>query len=79
VENPENRGLIDLGLRERAILVAVLVPIVWIGVHPETFLRKLHPPVLELLRTMERKGAALTVSPSAEEQLAALAGEEAGR
>jgi NADH-quinone oxidoreductase subunit M len=57
VENPENRGLIDLELREKAILVALLIPIFWIGIYPETFLRRLHPPVLELLRVMERKTA----------------------
>ena len=57
VENPENRGLLDLGLREKSILVILLIPIIWIGVHPETFLRRLHPPVLELLRVMEAKTA----------------------
>ena len=55
VENPENRGLIDLDLREKAILVILLIPIFWIGIYPETFLRRLHPPVLELLRVMESK------------------------
>ena len=57
VENPENRGLLDLNLREKSILVILLIPIVWIGVHPETFLRRLHSPVLELLRVMESKTA----------------------
>jgi len=57
VENPENRGLIDLGLREKAVLVTLLIPIFWIGIYPETFLRRLHPPVLELLRVMESKTA----------------------
>jgi NADH-quinone oxidoreductase subunit M len=55
VENPENRGLIDLGLREKAVMAAILVPIFWIGVYPETVLKRLHPPVLELLRVMEQK------------------------
>jgi NADH-quinone oxidoreductase subunit M len=55
VENPENRGLIDLGLREKAILVILLIPIFWIGIYPETFLRRLHTPVLALLRVMESK------------------------
>jgi len=62
VENAENRGLIDLGLREKAVLVAILVPIVWIGVYPETFLKRLHPPVLELLRVMEQKSAQVAQS-----------------
>lgn len=55
VENPQNRGLIDLDGRERAILLALLVPILWIGIHPETFLKRLHPSVLELLRVMEER------------------------
>ena len=64
VENPENRGLIDLGLREKGVLVAILIPIFWIGLYPETLLRRLHPPVLELLRVMERNGvAALEARP----------------
>ncbi len=55
VENPENRGLIDLGGREKFVIAALLVPIVWIGVYPETLLKRLHPPVLELLRVMEER------------------------
>ena len=55
VDKPENRGLIDLGLREKAVLVTLLIPIIWIGVYPETFLRRLHTPVHELLRVMESK------------------------
>ena len=58
VENPENRGLIDLGLREKTVMVAILVPIFWIGVYPEPFLKRLHAPVLELLRVMEEKSQA---------------------
>ena len=55
VDKPENRGLIDLGLREKAVLVTLLIPIIWIGVYPETFLRRLHLPVHKLLRVMESK------------------------
>jgi NADH-quinone oxidoreductase subunit M len=65
VENPENRGLIDLGWRERAVMVAMIVPMFWIGIYPDTFLRRLHPPVLDLLHVMEAKSNALA-GPSAE-------------
>jgi NADH-quinone oxidoreductase subunit M len=66
VENPENRGLIDLGLREKILMVAFLVPIFWIGIHPETFLRRVQPSVLEVLRVMEQKGAPVAAErPSA--------------
>ncbi len=72
VENPENRGLIDLGLREKAVLVAMIVPMFWIGIYPETFLRRLHPPVLDLLHVMEAKAGTLT-GPAAERAHAQLA------
>ncbi len=41
VEHAENRGLIDINLREKVVLLAVLIPIVWIGVYPSTFLRRI--------------------------------------
>ena len=53
----ENQGLFDLGLREKTIVVALLVPIVWIGVHPGTLLRRLDASVIELVRVMEARGA----------------------
>jgi NADH-quinone oxidoreductase subunit M len=53
VDNPENRGLIDLDLREKVVLVALLVPIFWIGIHPQTFLRRLDASAVELLRRVE--------------------------
>jgi hypothetical protein len=33
--------------------VAVLVPIFWIGVHPQTLLRRLDASVVEVLRRVE--------------------------
>ncbi len=53
VENPENRSLIDLGLREKAVMVAIVVPILWIGIYPDPFLRRLDASVLEVLRRVE--------------------------
>ncbi len=40
VKNPANEGLQDISMRERWVLVPVLVFIVWIGVYPGTFLRQ---------------------------------------
>jgi NADH-quinone oxidoreductase subunit M len=78
VENPENRGLIDLGLREKAVMVAMILPMFWIGIYPDTFLRRLHPPVLDLLHVMEAKSDALA-GPAAERARAKLlAAREAG-
>ncbi|MDJ0846932.1 MAG: NADH-quinone oxidoreductase subunit M [Myxococcota bacterium] len=63
----DNRSLLDLDLREKAVMVAMIVPIVGIGVYPEPFLRRIEPSVVELLRRMDER-AAVTVadSPGAE-------------
>jgi len=63
VESPVNRGLMDVGWREKLILVALLVPVFWIGVHPQTLLRRLDASVIEVLRRVE---AGATRMPSAE-------------
>ncbi len=53
VERAENRGLIDLQWRERGVMVAILVPIIWIGVYPDPLLRRIEPSVNEILGQME--------------------------
>ncbi|MCC6643076.1 MAG: NADH-quinone oxidoreductase subunit M [Deltaproteobacteria bacterium] len=53
VERAENRGLLDLGLRERIVMMAMIVPIVWIGVHPQPLLRRLDTSTSALLRRVE--------------------------
>ena len=53
LDKPENRGLIDLDLRERIVVVALVIPIVWIGVYPSPFLRRVEPSVSILLQDME--------------------------
>jgi NADH-quinone oxidoreductase subunit M len=60
VDNPENRGLIDLGLREKFVMVAVLLPIFWVGVYPDFFLRRLDASVTEVLRRVETASARTT-------------------
>jgi len=57
VEIAENRGLIDLDLREKLVLAALVIPIVWIGVYPQPLLTRLRTPVGEILRVMEAKRA----------------------
>jgi NADH-quinone oxidoreductase subunit M len=49
VERAENRSLIDLSFREKVAVAALLVPIFWIGIHPDPFLRRIEPSVIELL------------------------------
>jgi hypothetical protein len=57
VENPENRGLIDLDWRERAVMLALLAPILWLGLYPDACLRRIEPSVVATLRQMEARRA----------------------
>jgi NADH-quinone oxidoreductase subunit M len=66
LENPENRGLIDLDLREKLVLAAVVIPIVWIGVYPQPLLTRLSPPVGVILRVMETRRAQLETATARE-------------
>jgi NADH-quinone oxidoreductase subunit M len=70
VENAENRGLIDLGLREKIVMLAMLIPIIWIGVYPNPLLRRIEPSVIELIHQLEARRAVaeadLEVAPEAE-------------
>ena len=66
VDNAENRRLIDLSLREKLVMVAIVIPIVWIGVYPETFLSRIRPSVVDLRERMrERGGFEIAVAPEA--------------
>ena len=48
--------LIDLGLREKLVMVALVIPIIWIGVYPNPLLRRIEPSVIELIRLVEARG-----------------------
>jgi len=52
VEQAENRGLIDLGQRERAVILVALIPMLWIGLYPHSTLRRLEPSAVAQLRQM---------------------------
>jgi NADH-quinone oxidoreductase subunit M len=66
VDNPENRTLTDLGLREKLVMVSMIVPIFWIGIHPEPLLSRIEPAVMELKRVMDERSRA--EEPTAELQ-----------
>jgi NADH:ubiquinone oxidoreductase subunit 4 (subunit M) len=57
VTKAENRGLIDLSWRERGVMIAMIVPIIWIGLYPSPLLRRIEPAVASLFGTMEARGA----------------------
>jgi NADH-quinone oxidoreductase subunit M len=54
ITNDENRNVPDIAWNEIAALVPLMVLMVWIGVHPNTFLRKMAPSVKQLLNTVEK-------------------------
>ncbi len=49
VTNPANSSLRDLSVREIALLVALVIFIIWIGVYPRTFLNPMQASVTNLL------------------------------
>ena len=75
VDEPANRGLIDLDRVERGVLLAIVIPIVAIGVYPNPVLRRVEPAVLELLYQMDRRslaGEAAEAEERADGDLAAI-------
>ncbi|CUU07440.1 NADH dehydrogenase subunit M [Candidatus Kryptobacter tengchongensis] len=54
VTKPENEKIKDLNLREAISLVLVLIFIVWIGIYPNTFLKKSEPSVKKIVEQMEK-------------------------
>jgi NADH-quinone oxidoreductase subunit M len=57
VTHAENGRLVDLSLREWALLVPVLVFIVWIGVYPTAFTGKTEATIAALLAQVESKAS----------------------
>ena len=55
ITNEKNRGMKDLSAREFWVLAPVIVLIVWIGVYPNPFLRKLDVSVSELMERVNAK------------------------
>src|SRR6266545_4783884 len=56
ITNEENRVIPDIAWNEIAAMVPLIVLMVWIGVHPNTFLRKMTPSVQKLLTTVHSGG-----------------------
>jgi len=57
LDKDENKQLLDLSLRERAVLAPLLVLIVLIGVYPAPFLDRMSPAVDALLENVEMRAA----------------------
>lgn len=54
VTHPENAGLSDLTWTERVVLIPILVLVVWIGVYPNPFLRRMEASVERVIVQVER-------------------------
>ncbi|HEX2831869.1 MAG TPA: NADH-quinone oxidoreductase subunit M [Thermoanaerobaculia bacterium] len=49
LENEENKNIPEIAWNEVAALVPIVILMVWIGVHPNTFLKKMEPSVKYLM------------------------------
>ncbi len=65
ITNEKNRGLRDLSPREFWTLAPVIALILWIGVYPNPFLRKLDVSVGELMERMNSRTVATQLHPPA--------------
>ena len=61
-----NKVLLDLSPRERLVAVALVIPMVWIGVHPATFTNPMDRAVTELLETVNRRAPDAAAQPQRE-------------
>jgi NADH-quinone oxidoreductase subunit M len=60
LDKPENRELTDLGAREIALMLPLVVLVVWLGIHPNTFMSKTQPALDMLnLRIAEARRVSL--------------------
>jgi NADH-quinone oxidoreductase subunit M len=54
VQNDQNRELADLNVRETVILVPLVLLVVWMGLYPGTFLRKMDTSVQKVVDRIEQ-------------------------
>ena len=64
VQNPKVQEFKDLELRERLVLVPVLILMFWLGLFPGTLLRKMDASVTEYLRSVRASSAVLETRTS---------------
>lgn len=58
VTNPQNERLTDLSLREKVILVPLVIFIFWIGIYPKPFFDRIEPAVRQVLLQVSRAESA---------------------
>jgi NADH-quinone oxidoreductase subunit M len=63
VTSDENRTLTDLNAREVFVVAALVVGILWIGIYPQPFLRRIEPTATAFLQHLEQRGATRYLEP----------------
>lgn len=64
-EKPENQALKDINLREKLVLVPLVVLIFWIGIYPKPFLDAMAPALTHLIEQTSAKKASMSQVPIA--------------
>ncbi len=64
LDNPKNQVLKDLNLREIVVLIPIVILIIWIGVYPNPFLKRMETSVSYLLDQSQPVGAAPALTPA---------------
>jgi NADH-quinone oxidoreductase subunit M len=54
VTNPENERLTDLSVRERFILIPLVILIFWVGIYPKPFFDRIEPAVKQVLMQVDK-------------------------
>jgi NADH-quinone oxidoreductase subunit M len=55
ITNPENEKVNDLSLREKLVLIPLIVLIFWIGIYPKPFLERVEPAVKNIIKMVEER------------------------
>src|SRR6266508_3787568 len=63
LDKKENERLADLSPRELAVLLPLVACIVWIGVYPKPFLRRMEPAAQQLVDAVKSAAPAAAVAP----------------
>ena len=61
ITNEENKSIPEIAWNEVAALVPLVILMVWIGVYPNTFLKKMEPSVKQLISVVKNDGGSETM------------------
>jgi NADH-quinone oxidoreductase subunit M len=62
LDKPENRHLSDVNFREASMLLPLCGLIIWMGLYPAPFLRRMEPSLTRLVEQVERGSALRTAA-----------------